>query len=669
MDARWRPWQAVPREGVSPMPSRLLALTSCSLALQLAAIPPSIRAAPVAADNGARGIAVRANAARTGDARQGYKFPGEKRALLIGVDRYEDPECPALRLCANDVQAVGNLLIDRGGYAKDRVSLLTDKAGGQPRLPTRANIERSLQTWLEDGREQDTLLFFFSGHGVRGEDGRDYLLPRDARRSALARTAVAMDDVLEKLRATGALQIVVITDACRELTEVGHKAEENAAGFGAASARIAVTHKLIQMRSCTEQETSLEPPGLENGLYTHSLLEALRGSADAYGDDGRADACVTVSEVHDYVYDHVTAWGRERGLSPRRWQHPQITRTEGGRGRIVLAGVPASQQRPVPGKAVEEYRRGQALNDFSDAESECYRKALTLCPTYAAAHHALGVVLAHRGDREGAAACFRRAIRADPSLAEPYVWLGYYALTGDSPSAEEGVLYCTRALYLAPRHPLAHYNLGVAFRLQDPTHESPEALARAALEWQQTIELRPRHGEAWYNLGRACLDLDRDEEALQACTKAADLLSQDPAAHTNHGVALERFRRWADAEQAYLQALRLDRKFVDALQSLGALYHRVRKYADAERMYRRAIEVAKLGYKPHVGLASVLVDKGELDKAKAAFRQMWDQAPSAHEPEAEGEVDAVARKIMAAEREKEAEDFRREVEAKTGRKL
>jgi hypothetical protein len=87
-----------------------------------------------------------------------------KKALLVGLNRYPDPE-NTLRGCINDVRQVSDLLYTRFGFATDgSIRLLTDA-----RATTAAIVNRL--RWLLDGaRAGDVLVFHYSGHGSQVRD-------------------------------------------------------------------------------------------------------------------------------------------------------------------------------------------------------------------------------------------------------------------------------------------------------------------------------------------------------------------------------------------------------------------------------------------------------------------------------------------------------------------
>ncbi|XP_059446494.1 metacaspase-1-like [Corylus avellana] len=87
-----------------------------------------------------------------------------KRAVLCGVT-YRNCKF-RLKGTVNDVKSMRDLLINRFGYSKDCIRVLTEEE--EPAFyPTKMNIQEALK-WLVEGSESgDYLVFYFSGHGLR----------------------------------------------------------------------------------------------------------------------------------------------------------------------------------------------------------------------------------------------------------------------------------------------------------------------------------------------------------------------------------------------------------------------------------------------------------------------------------------------------------------------
>ncbi len=87
-----------------------------------------------------------------------------KKALLVGINRYPDPE-NALRGCLNDVRQVGDLLHAHFGFGGNgAVRILTDARA------TTSAIVTGLHWLIDDAAQGDVLVFHYSGHGSQVPD-------------------------------------------------------------------------------------------------------------------------------------------------------------------------------------------------------------------------------------------------------------------------------------------------------------------------------------------------------------------------------------------------------------------------------------------------------------------------------------------------------------------
>lgn len=87
-----------------------------------------------------------------------------KRALLVGLNHYPDPE-NTLRGCLNDIRQVSDLLCTRFGFAADHeLEFLVDARA------TTAAIVNRLHWLLDDASAGDVLVFHYSGHGSQVRD-------------------------------------------------------------------------------------------------------------------------------------------------------------------------------------------------------------------------------------------------------------------------------------------------------------------------------------------------------------------------------------------------------------------------------------------------------------------------------------------------------------------
>ncbi|KAI0160249.1 caspase domain-containing protein [Xylariaceae sp. FL1272] len=104
----------------------------------------------------------------------GYTFQysnctGKRKALLIGIN-YFGQGSTELKGCINDTKNLSQFLIERYGYKREDMIILTDDAHEPMLQPTKQNMIRAMG-WLVDGAQpNDALFLHYSGHGGQTED-------------------------------------------------------------------------------------------------------------------------------------------------------------------------------------------------------------------------------------------------------------------------------------------------------------------------------------------------------------------------------------------------------------------------------------------------------------------------------------------------------------------
>ncbi|MGP8070193.1 MAG: caspase domain-containing protein [Candidatus Bathyarchaeia archaeon] len=254
----------------------------------------------------------------------------EKWAILIGVDSYQDSTFNSLRFCVYDMNALYEILVqpERGGYDKENTLLISDQ-GGKDFLPTRSNIMHHVSSLARMAKEDDIILFAFSGHGME-EGGSSYLLPADARTGILTQTGIAVKWIKETLGQATCRAKVMVLDACHAGAMTGRaNTGQMTQGFAKEITDLAEGFALLS--SCKLNEVSYEWEEKKHGVFSHFLCEGLMGYADL-----DSDGKITVSEANRYVTERVTKWA----FNSNRQQSPTLELKVSG--DIILAYVPGT---------------------------------------------------------------------------------------------------------------------------------------------------------------------------------------------------------------------------------------------------------------------------------------------------------------------------------------
>ena len=251
----------------------------------------------------------------------------ERWAVVIGVGKYESADIPDLEFAGADARAVYEFLTSSaaGPFEEDHVRFLTDKQA------TGEAMRDALFVFLQQADWDDLVFIYYAGHGAPDPNRPDnlYLLPTDSDLDALASTAFPMWDVKTALRRQiAAERVIVVADACHSAGtadgDVVGGAEGNAIAGG--FAQLFSPSRRLMMTAADTNEFSLEDARWGgHGVFTHFLLDGLRGNGDA-----NADGVVTFSEIFDYVSKNVISATEGR-------QNPQRS----GFGDVPLAVVEA----------------------------------------------------------------------------------------------------------------------------------------------------------------------------------------------------------------------------------------------------------------------------------------------------------------------------------------
>ena len=253
----------------------------------------------------------------------------DAHALVIGIDYAGRTDIPVLQYAAADARKVYDVLTDAryGGIPRENaVLLLNDKA-------TRNGMKSALRRIRN---ESGYLYIYYSGHGApktRGEKLADaFLVPFDAditSPEALDDTGIRISEIEDLMEGGAAKGIVMALDAC--FTGGGKsvipKGGKPLVGMLATEGLIKPKGaRMAVLTSSAANQQSWEDDGeIKGGIFSHFLLEGLRGAADA-----DADSWINVGELSNYLKTHVLQTARRLKNSD---QTPQLI----GAGNVAVA--------------------------------------------------------------------------------------------------------------------------------------------------------------------------------------------------------------------------------------------------------------------------------------------------------------------------------------------
>lgn len=217
------------------------------------------------------------------------------RAVLVGIDVYQDPFIPRLSHACRDATALAGLLEERIRPDERTVRLLLDEDA------TKRNIEIAINEELHRAvNPGDVVLLYFAGHGSperrAAKDKRSrHLIAHDTEYGRIYATGIDMDrDVPEWFdRLAEAKLIVVMLDACFSgaaggRTFMGPTLKANPKVEGTLNEPKLISIKDLDLGrgrvllcACDDDQLAREDPALGHGIFTHSLLQGLLRSRAA----------------------------------------------------------------------------------------------------------------------------------------------------------------------------------------------------------------------------------------------------------------------------------------------------------------------------------------------------------------------------------------------------
>jgi WD40 repeat protein/uncharacterized caspase-like protein/energy-coupling factor transporter ATP-binding protein EcfA2 len=235
---------------------------------------------------------------------------GQLWVLMIGVNHYQDEGLTNLQYPAFDCHSLSQVLQETSGEASaifsqhqfciyhDRVNDLISNAV-HVITPNRDQIRQTLAKWVDQTQPQDTVLFYFSGHGVLDEATQQvFLCCPETQLATLSETGLSIVEVLQALTTCPAHRQIVWLDACHSggmslrssienpsdrLVQVMQQQAQQSQGFYA-------------LLSCDQAQQSWEFPELGHGVFTYFLMRGLRGEA------ANAQGLIDADGLYKYVY-------------------------------------------------------------------------------------------------------------------------------------------------------------------------------------------------------------------------------------------------------------------------------------------------------------------------------------------------------------------------------
>lgn len=243
--------------------------------------------------------------------------------------------------------------------------------------------------------------------------------------------------------------------------------------------------------------------------------------------------------------------------------------------------------RPNNPRGWRNYSAGLAQENRLYEAEIALKRALELVPGDIDGHIARAMMLFDMKDSKQAAHILRELTKWTTNNEMVYYDLGAIVMESNPTEAEWAF---REALRVKPD--LAQARDSVALLLMQRGK-----LAEAAEEFKKAIATNPKGGSVGYNnLAGLLLNLDRVDEAIEAYRSAVKYSPTNPTFPNNLGRALMRANRFAEAEQAFMEAQKLAKEAGDdvgqaeAVSNLGDMAARLGLYERALQCQRDAMK-------------------------------------------------------------------------------
>jgi uncharacterized caspase-like protein len=265
----------------------------------------------------------------------------KRYAVVVGIDNYSGANIDSLSFCAADAEAFYDALLTYCEYDPAHVTLFSDGSHAAAKATRREDILAAIATMSSLATEEDSILFFFAGHGTR-DDKDSYLLTNEFRRAVIPATSIPLNMVNEAFSQSKARLRLRFFDACHS-----GKMGARAVPVGPDIRR----HFLIEaegwatLSACKEDEYANEDHALKHGIFSYCLIKGLSGEAKVPDTD-----IITLNSLVTYTVLNTIEITKERGLQ----QTP--VRDGNHAGDQVLAtvrSIPAAQVPPELAKVQE----------------------------------------------------------------------------------------------------------------------------------------------------------------------------------------------------------------------------------------------------------------------------------------------------------------------------
>src|ERR687894_899184 len=239
-----------------------------------------------------------------------------RRALVVATYEYADAGLRRLAAPEHDAESLATVLGDPQ-IADFDVTMLVN----QPHHV----VGEAIADFFTGSHSDDLTLLYFTGHGLKDDEGRFYLAMTNTRRSALMFTAISGAQLNDAMDASTSRRKVLVLDCCYSGAFPAGRTAKADEGVQTLERFQGKGRAVLTASDATQyafEGDDLRGSGTSS-VFTRHLVEAIRSGAADLDEDGD----IALDELYSYV--------RERVVAEMPQQRPK--KQEDVDGRILIA--------------------------------------------------------------------------------------------------------------------------------------------------------------------------------------------------------------------------------------------------------------------------------------------------------------------------------------------
>jgi len=191
---------------------------------------------------------------------------GKYYALVIGIDKYSDPQITPLDFCRRDANAFYNTLTKNYTFDKENVTLLEDA--------TYNDIQNALEDFAKKVKPMDNFLIFYAGHGYWNKASETgFWIPSDGQKNS-TRNWFRNSVLRDFLKEINSKHTLLITDAC-----FSGGIFKTRTAFSDASVAINRLYELPSRKAMTSGNLTEVP---DQSIFLKYLIDKLEKNSEKY---------------------------------------------------------------------------------------------------------------------------------------------------------------------------------------------------------------------------------------------------------------------------------------------------------------------------------------------------------------------------------------------------